>query len=261
MSEPLSLASTPMVASLPAKCNLCRANADPFYKTCTACRRKRTAYHKQRNERVKMTQILAVKKGDAPTGKNVAGLQAPELKWKSIGDANSTMERRKKRVKYSNIKEARKQIMGRDPMVFGTEFQTAAEMYKRLKSLLRKNARLNYQACHSIVADPECSHGKRATLVARDIQKAADVSFNHKVTITAPLQSRTFYTLRFRCTCAYCSPAQRDELPVMNQVNVSGGDTMENLPSCQGEVEVTVMEDLRHPLGIVGQQIRIQIRH
>ncbi|KAJ3891475.1 hypothetical protein GG344DRAFT_65401 [Lentinula edodes] len=234
MSEPLSLASTPMVASLPAKCNHCRANADPFYKTCTACRRKKTAYHKQRNERVKMTQILAVKKGDAPTGKNVAGLQAPELKWKSIGDANSTLERSKKRVKYSNVKEARKQIMGRDPMVFGTEFQTAAEMYKRLKSLLRKNARLNYQACHSIVADPECSHGKRATLVARDIQEVADVPFD---------------------------PAQQNQVPVMNQDNVTGDDTTENLPSCQGEVEVTVMEDLRHPLGIVGQQIRIQIRH
>lgn len=75
--------------------------------------------------------------------------------------------------------QARKQIMGRDAMVFGTEFQTAAEMYKRLKSLLRKNARLNYQACHSIVADPECSHGKRATLVARDIEKVADVPFEY----------------------------------------------------------------------------------
>ncbi|KAJ3806086.1 hypothetical protein F5876DRAFT_69245 [Lentinula aff. lateritia] len=234
MSEPLSLASTHVAASLPVKCKLCRANADPSYKTCTVCRQKRTAYNKQRNEKVKMTQTIAVEKGDAPTGKHVAGPQGPELKRKNMGDANSTLERRKKRVKYSNIKEVRKQMLGDDPMVFGTEFQTAAEMYKRLKSLLRKNTRLSYRACHSIVADPECSHGKRAMLVARDIQKVADVPFN---------------------------PAQQNQLPDMNQVNASGGHTTENLPSCQGEVEVTAMEDLRHPLGIVGQQIRIQIRH
>lgn len=64
-------------------------------------------------------------------------------------------------------------------MAFGVEFQTSSELYKNLKKYVRKNARINYQACHSIVADPSCNHGKRAQLVARDIRKLSHVSFKY----------------------------------------------------------------------------------
>ncbi|KAJ3743266.1 hypothetical protein DFH05DRAFT_1400712 [Lentinula detonsa] len=142
-------------------------------------------------------------------------------------------------------------------MIFGTEFQSATEMYRQLKSLVRKHERLNYKACHSIVADPECGHEKRALLVARDVQKVAHVPFNYKGALAHPSQSLSFHTLQFRCTCMTSDSSQR---VVGKQANHLGNGDAEN-GTCQGEVEVTVLDDLRHPSGIAGQQIRIHIRH
>ncbi|KAJ3713461.1 hypothetical protein DFJ43DRAFT_894153 [Lentinula guzmanii] len=198
-------------ASLPDKCTCCRGNADSGFKTCTACRKKRNAYQKQRNRKKRAKDILSSYDLD--------------------------------------IEKKREKTLLNDTMIFGTEFQSATEMYRQLKSLVRMNARLNYKACHSIVADPECGHKKRALLVARDVRKVAHVPFNHKGAPAHPSQSLSFHTLQFRCTCMTSDSSQR---VVGKQANYLGNGDAEN-GTCQGEVEVTVLDDLRHPSGIAAR--------
>ncbi|KAJ4481293.1 hypothetical protein J3R30DRAFT_3701016 [Lentinula aciculospora] len=269
----------PIVASLRAKCTMCRVDADPGYKTCTGCRQKKSAYNK-RHEQVRLARALTIVNGDVPSGKNIVGPSALKLKRKNMDEVDSNSERKSKRFKHFlksyGLEEDKKRekASAHDPRIFGTEFQTAVEMYTHLKKLFRKSTRLNYKACHSIVADPECNHKKRAMLVAHDIQKVAHVPLewvssiphmlnltvihlSHKVAVTVPTQSQTYHTLQFHCTCMSSNSSQKTQWPVLNRANVPGNDAT----SCQGEIEITVIDDLRHPLGIVGQQIRIEIRH
>ncbi|KAF9074563.1 hypothetical protein BDP27DRAFT_1443995 [Rhodocollybia butyracea] len=230
------------------KCNQCSANADPGFKSCTKCR--------SRKKQARENKALTASKNHSSKGSSAKLVAAaPTLKRKSAEEDGSMPAKKMKRHSTAGS-HTTSESSRNDPMAFGFEFQTSSDLYKNLKKYARKNARINYKACHSIVADPAWDLEKRAQLVARDIRKISHISFNHKMTAAPAMQSQMFHTLRFRCTCA-SSTAESSEA-VLKQGNQ---DMSKNSNPCTGEIEVTAMEDNRHSLGFPGQQIRVHIRH
>ncbi|KIK65148.1 hypothetical protein GYMLUDRAFT_39548 [Collybiopsis luxurians FD-317 M1] len=274
MSAPV-LSSLPQPAlSIDEKCNSCnKAKRDPGFKTCTSCRKKKTESYREYKKK-KAEQTTTVREGENKSVEVATGTTS--LKRKA-GDDRDPEKRKKKRVKrilktYGGIdsQSVSESTSQSHPMEFGTEFQTASQMYKRLKKLVRKNTRVSFQACHSIVTDPACDNAKRAALVARDIRKIAKVPFNHKLTIAPATHSRNHHTLRFSCTCT-CAAPKSSEQQAKPSLTATIGKLLGSMSSeastetsavpCQGTVEVTIMNDNRHPVGIPGQQIRVHIHH
>ncbi|KAJ3976766.1 hypothetical protein EV361DRAFT_944955 [Lentinula raphanica] len=236
-------------APLPAKCNMCRKIADKGYKSCSDCRKKQNAYRKQKKDRIKLGGATFMF-DEKTTVEHNPSSSSSGLKRKAVEELDDTLERMKKRLQKKRVDAS-----SEDRMAFGTEFQTAEEMHHEVKGLVRKNTRLNYKACYSVVADPDCNVAKRAKQVTRDIRKISRVPFNHKATIATPTQSSSLHALKFRCTCT------SEQKPVDKHNAAAGSASTPDCTSCQGEVEITVMNDSRHPSGIAGQQIRIHIHH
>ncbi|KAL0573010.1 hypothetical protein V5O48_008956 [Marasmius crinis-equi] len=78
------------------------------------------------------------------------------------------------------------------------EFQNELEMVKQLKKVAKRPT--TFYACYSIVADPSVPYRKQATVVARNIKKSANISFNHKDVLQTETTSTSFSNI-YRCTC------------------------------------------------------------
>ncbi|KAE9410706.1 hypothetical protein BT96DRAFT_1011457 [Gymnopus androsaceus JB14] len=261
MNSPLDVSQT-----LPLKCSACSSPPDPGYKTCTRCRARRNAQSHQAKQRKKdAMQLLAASYAKLNASKPV--VLSETLKRKSKDEGDSTPVRKKKRVErilksYKTANAEPVNMVSKDDnaaMKFGKEYQTASEMYKRLNKLALKSKPVDFEGSYSIVADPAVDNGKRASLVARDIRKIAHFSFNHKAALGPAIQSRTSYSLRFQCTCAPKGDEKSKKHSLAASLNRGKDNAAGGL--CQGKVQVMVMEDLRHPMGIVGQQIRVHIHH
>ncbi|KAF5368738.1 hypothetical protein D9757_010418 [Collybiopsis confluens] len=265
------------------KCYICKGKPAPGYKSCTKCRQKQNERSRKQNERSRQqkqklkAQIALTSKWENEPVK--PAMEASELKRKAE-DGGNAEEREKKRAKrvlkaYRRM-DTQRTVSGNtsqhDTMEFGVEFQTASELYQRLKKLVRKDICINFQACHSIVADPSYNHGKRASLVARDISKICKVPFDYKITLAPAISSRTSHSLRYNCACKSPDFDAKSTSSVRKRdayfAKIFGSGPSQASPSaptsqvsCQGTIEVTIMDDNRHPVGIPGQQIRVHIRH
>ncbi|KAH0580188.1 hypothetical protein J132_06399 [Termitomyces sp. J132] len=258
--------TTPKNSDETRQCTKCKARvpvADPR-KWCANCREKARLMCARRAQRkhVLMEAQNGQEHGDVLRG----------LKRKLEDHADATQQEKKrpkpshvsgeiKRKADGEVKKKKKTKQG----IKEVEYQTASEMYTKL-SHHAKTENYFFNGHFSIIANPETDNNQRVRLVAKDLRKVANISFEGR-SISATTSKSTFCAT-FQCTCLgqATKPAATLYTRDPNAIGVSslGSDVhkqTDNVQRCKGTIRIMSEENSSHPLGIAGQKITVTVEH
>ncbi|KAJ7735812.1 hypothetical protein B0H16DRAFT_128757 [Mycena metata] len=262
----LDIAVSVAVAAAPSKlCTVCRtAPPTPGYVTCPRCREKRAEQSRksQERKRERVRMLLA----NANVANIKANLSTPppkesisagkKRKAPPVESAADTLERIRKRFKtmdpYTKTDVASKSSSTDSDPIF-QKFVVAAELYKYIRRRYADSSTpFNFHGTYAIIAQPEINNKERTKLVARDLKDNTNLLLDHDKKLMSTTQPHTrIYT----CKCS--------SKPSGSDISAYFGSKNKALTKseCHGTVEIRAEDDKSHPLGWLGQRVKVIITH
>ncbi|KAJ7918434.1 hypothetical protein B0H13DRAFT_2321401 [Mycena leptocephala] len=268
---PIAYTALASAALLP-ECNLCRRApvSSHRYTTCLPCREKRAVAKKRSKERkreemIRLLQAVKVNIPVPPPGESASA--GKKRKAPTDGEnALDALERIRKRFKkmepFTKAEVASKKSSDPSGPVF-EKFVVAAELHKAIKRRYPdNNTSLRFYGTYAIIAFPDVDNKQRARQVARDLRDNTTLHFNledkkshrsHDVANT--------YTISYTCTCP--ASIKRTASDLTMYFGSKNKTTSEETPKseCRGRIEISSADDRSHPLGWLGQRVKVTITH
>ncbi|KAJ7060981.1 hypothetical protein C8F01DRAFT_1253454 [Mycena amicta] len=222
------------------KCSRCRrAPITTGFKTCAPCRTKHTQSFRQ--WRKQKEKVLP----------NSGALESATLGKRKAQVDESLSSATNKRLKpsplqtlsNSSVPNNESHPVSNPPATF-QKFTWASNLYSELQSQYSAKSgkkTFRFHGTHSIIADPALNNKRRARQVERDLKTHAGLQFRFADRIKH--REGDAYTITHRCSC----------LPTPKNDGEQGG--------CAGRIVIYVADDHSHPLGWLGQRVKISVTH
>ncbi|KAJ7461705.1 hypothetical protein B0H11DRAFT_1816359, partial [Mycena galericulata] len=247
------------------------------YTSCRPCRDKRAAQSRRskerKRERAKM-QMLVLQAG---TTANIPVVPSEEsssvgAKRKAPADTGSedVMERMRKRfkkmepfVKADATLKVTPPDRAADPVF--EKFAVNKDLYKEIRGRYPDNSSsLRFYGTYAIIAVPDIDNKKRTRVVARDLKENTNLHFRCDKKSTRGSDDAHTYTIAFKCTCRATSTIKRSasDLSIYfgsKKTPAASDETPKN--ECRGRIEISAADDRSHPLGWLGQRVKVTVTH
>ncbi|KAJ6582918.1 hypothetical protein DFH09DRAFT_1360227 [Mycena vulgaris] len=254
------------------------------YRTCTPCREKRAEASRKSNERKRQEKraLLMGAIGLLKTGGALANIPVAEsssagksLKRKAeeekIGDVMDRMRKRFKQMEFTRPAVASTTPSAPadpDGPVFD-KFVNSAALYKDLKRRYPdNNTSLRFYGTYAIIAFPDVDNKARVRQVARDLKDSTTLHFNlDDRKSTRGSDPANTYTISYKCTCRATALLKRSgsdlSLYFGSKYAAKPAATSDEKPQadCRGRIEIVAEDDKSHPLGWLGQRVKVTVTH
>ncbi|KAJ6557940.1 hypothetical protein B0H19DRAFT_1070536 [Mycena capillaripes] len=269
------------VAPIPAvetKCNACRnAPITPGYVTCRPCRDKRNEKQRQSN---------ALKRQELHSQFLKAGMKA-NIPVPPPGESNSAEKQKKKRKmpidghgenEADALERIRKRFKTLEPFakpnvaartpsadtsdVVFDKYVVASELHKAIKRRYPDNTTsLRFYGTYAIIALPDVDNKQRARQVARDLRDNTSLHFNLEDRKSHRGDVANAYTIKYNCTCRASMKRTASDLATYfaSKNKTMADETPKS--ECRGRIEISAEDDRSHPLGWLGQRVKVTIIH
>ncbi|KAJ7665970.1 hypothetical protein DFH06DRAFT_1470212 [Mycena polygramma] len=269
---PVALASA---SSAPRECNSChRAPASIGYTSCQPCRDRRNETNRKARDRKreKLRLLQADMRVNLPLP--LAGGESTSAGKKRKVPADSgeendadVLERIRKRFKKLEpitkatvaSKDASSSANTLDPVF--EKYVVAAELHKAIKRRYTDNSTsLRFYGTYAIIALPDIDNKQRARQVARDLRNNTTLHFNledKKTLESAP----TSHKVSYKCTCHTSMKRTASDISTYfgSKNKTASGETPKS--ECRGRIEIIAEDDRSHPLGWLGQRVKVTVTH
>ncbi|KAJ7032011.1 hypothetical protein C8F04DRAFT_1262391 [Mycena alexandri] len=242
------------------------------YATCTRCREKRTEAKRKAVERKRdkfrmqslANAYVANIKANGLTPPPKESTSAGKRKAPPVDSAGDALERIRKRFKkmdpYIKTDVASKSSSTDSDRVF-QKFVVAAELHKYIRRRCTDSSTpFNFHGTYAIIAQPEINNKERAKLVARDLKDNTTLLFDHDKKLSSSIHPGVGYTLTYVCKCSAPKHTGSDISAYFGSKNKVSSH---NPPKaeCHGTIEIGAEDDKSHPLGWLGQRVKVTITH
>jgi hypothetical protein len=159
------------------------------------------------------------------------------------------------------------------------KFVVAAELHKAIKRRYPDNSTsLRFYGTYAIIAFPDVDNKQRARQVARDLRDNTTLHFKcvssvlirDALLILSSLEDKkshrshdvaNTYTISYTCTCP--ASIKRTASDLTMYFGSKNKTTSEETPKseCRGRIEISSADDRSHPLGWLGQRVKVTITH
>ncbi|KAJ7209903.1 hypothetical protein B0H12DRAFT_1224021 [Mycena haematopus] len=265
--EALALASA---QELPlATCNAC--NSAPVtnrgYSTCRLCRDKRNdlkrkSKEKKREEKRRL-HLKAVTRDNIPVSKPVQSASAGKKRKAPAeednkADALERMRKRFKKMEFHKIDAAPTTSSTTSSMSVFEKFVDDKHLYKAIKRRYPDSTNsFRFYGTYAIIAMPDVDNKLQARQVARTLRSSTALHFN--LDDKEAYTDETAHTVHYKCTCR-AAPIKRDLSAYFGSTNTAALDETPKV-ECRGRIDICVEDDRSHPLGWLGQRIKVTVTH
>ncbi|KAJ7196572.1 hypothetical protein GGX14DRAFT_473505 [Mycena pura] len=237
-----------MAATLESQCNAChRTLATPGYVTCHPCRERRAETKRRSNEQRRQARRAALVKPSAEQRK---------LREERVAEATEWLKKRERTMqppmKSAGVIPETLAAPSANPVF--QKLVDAAHLHKDLKTRYLDNRHsLRFYGTYAIIAFPDVDNKQRALQVARDLMDNTTLHFNLKDRQRRrSSDAAKTYTIFYDCTCqrvsgsAYLDPKNKSK---------------KSKSECPGRIIISVSNDTSHPLGWLGQRVKVTVTH
>ncbi|KAJ7185783.1 hypothetical protein C8R46DRAFT_1342980 [Mycena filopes] len=160
------------------------------------------------------------------------------------------------------------------------KFAAAAELHKDLRkrfpspSSSSGGEATTFHATYAIIADPAVDNEERTRVVARDLKGNTGLQFDPESKLMTDRRPHA-HRVTYKCLCG-AAPLKRSGSDIASYFASSGSsksksksiskpekksDEAAALSQCHGSVEISAEDDRSHPLGWLGQRVKVSITH
>ncbi|KAJ7118686.1 hypothetical protein C8R43DRAFT_1241852 [Mycena crocata] len=269
--------AVPTETPLPV-CNACHKApvTNDAYSTCRPCREKRSERDRKSRERRRQAKMVlkAAQSVNIPlTEAEESSSTGKKRKMAPVDDesAADAMDRMRKRFKgiepFTKTEHASKPTPIADPALDPVDpvFEkciNAGDLHTHVKRLYRNKSRpVRFYGTFAIIAFPDIDNKMRVRHVARDLRDNTDLHFNpeDKKSKRSSDSAQT-YTISYKCTCRTntTSPELAAHSESKDTAPASGEKPKRK---CRGRIEISAEDDRSHPLGWLGQRVKVTVTH
>ncbi|KAJ7741934.1 hypothetical protein DFH07DRAFT_891206 [Mycena maculata] len=257
-------------------CNACHKApvTNRGFSTCRPCRDKRNEVRKRSKERKRREEFLlfqASTVANLPAATSGEGSSVGKKRKVPADEENSAdvMERMKKRFKkmdaFKKVDPASKTSTTNlaDPVF--EKFGVNTDLYKEIKRRYPdKTTSLRFYGTYAIIAVPSVDNKLRARTVAQDLKDNTKLHFNvqDRKSHRGSDEANT-YTVSYKCTCRASSVLKRSASDLSLYFGSKKGAATDDAPKseCRGRIEISAEDDKSHPLGWLGQRVKVTVTH
>ncbi|KAJ7060994.1 hypothetical protein C8F01DRAFT_178740 [Mycena amicta] len=186
-----------------------------------------------------------------------------------IEDSSLAMARLRKRMKLMALPPAPAVVTTKTKR---TKFVVADALYKAVAQESRTSP-VEFAGTFAIIANPQVDNERRARLVARELRRAATLQYNIDDGTPAHSSGATHrFTILLKCTChtgrPFVKPKSRDLFAYFTSKpkrSAPASQPTQNASSqatiCEGHTIISAEDDNSHPLGWLGQRIKVTVKH
>ncbi|KAJ7143304.1 hypothetical protein C8R43DRAFT_1237968 [Mycena crocata] len=262
-------------------CNMCHRApvTNAGYSTCRTCREKRAEQKKKAKERRRQAQMVVLRAAQSvnlpkalPAESSNAGKKRKlPVDQESAADAMDRMRKRFKTLEpFTNAvvysKAALAPIADPADPIF-EKHVNAADLHRHIKRLYPNNSSsIRFHGTYAIIAFPDIDNKTRARHVARDLRDNTNLHFNleDRTSHPSPDGAQT-HIISYKCTCRATSAALKgnasDLAIYFGSKKAAAASNEKPKTECRGRVEISVEDDRSHPLGLLGQRVKVAITH